>query len=748
MTIRGFDLSVVIIYFLGVTAIGLYWAKRNKSTEEYFLGNRSFGGWVIGLSMIGTSISAVTFLAFPGDTYKTAWLRIISNIGIVAGTIAAAYLYIPFFRGARATTAYQFIEGRWGHSVRGYAAASFLPGQLLRLATILYLLSQLVHTLTGIPLWVAVVASGIFVSFYTVVGGIEAVIWTDVVQTLVLLLGGIMILVVITLALPGGLIQIFDVALTDVKLSFTEWIFGNGVSAPMKCASLAATGGLGGFENAVFIVGADTVDQIARAAWWLKHSPEQLQAASLVVGADSLGAIKAVTMVAGQDSIGLLSPTVLRVGADTISGLASTSFTLPGEVVGGAATAGWQFATLPLKQTALAFGADTIRAAASTLVVGADMAGRLHSATMLVGADALSNVDLTALRYTSSELTHASLLVGPDVFPRAMPPSWAFTVSEKTALMMLLTGILGWIDQLAANQNVVQRYCAAKTTAEARKATWITCWMSVPIWAYFAFIGTSLYVFFKVFPDGTAYNILMGLGGAKAEQILPYFALHYLPIGIAGLVVAAALAAAMSSLDSSINAISTVTITDIYKPYIVKDREDSHYLSAAKWLAVVSSVIMIGVALILVWTPTKTLQDTLIIIGNFLGGGIMVIFMMGLFTKIGDAKGLFIGLIGLYAFKLWVFLCNIEVLPQSVRPPVDNYFVGIVGELVCALIVVALWYTLKHKDRDLTGMTLRTAPWVWMDRDELDAEELAEIEVARQEALEAAKRDAEERKLG
>ena len=202
MTIRGIDLSVVILYFLGVTAIGLYWAKRNKSTDEYFLGNRSFGGWVIGLSMIGTSISSVTFLAFPGDTYKTAWLRIISNIGIVAGTVAAAYLYIPFFRGSRATTAYQFIEGRWGKSVRAYGAASFLPGQLLRLCTILYLLSQLVQTLTGIPLWICVIAAGVFVSFYTVVGGIEAVIWTDVVQTFVLILGGIMTVSYTHLTLP------------------------------------------------------------------------------------------------------------------------------------------------------------------------------------------------------------------------------------------------------------------------------------------------------------------------------------------------------------------------------------------------------------------------------------------------------------------------------------------------------------------------------------------------------------------
>ncbi len=750
MIIRGFDLSIVLVYFLGVTAIGIYWARRNKSTDEYFLGNRSFSAWVIGLSMIGTSISAVTFLAFPGDTYKTAWLRIISNVGIIAGTVAAAYLYIPFFRGAKATTAYQFIEGRWGHGVRGYAAVSFLPGQLLRLATILYLLSQLVHTLTGTPLWIAVIGAGIFVSFYTVVGGIEAVIWTDVVQTAILLLGGIMILTVIVLALPGGLWQIFEVALADGKLSFTEWVFGGGGAAPMKSAALAAAAdGLGNLTHASFIVGADTVGQLSRASWWLDAGTRmQLEAASLVMGADSLGAIRTASFIVGPDSIGHLAPTLMQVGPDTLSGLAPATLAAAGDSLCQMSTAGWQFATMPLKSSALALGADTVRAAGSALLIGANSLGQIKSASVLIGVDGLSKVDLTGLTYTVSSMKSASMMVGPDVFGHGRPASWAFTVSDKTALMMLLTGILGWIDQLAANQNVVQRYCAAKSTKEARKATWITCWMSVPIWGYFAFIGTAIYVFFKVFPDGTAYDILMGLNNAKAEQILPYFALHYLPIGIAGLVVAAALAAAMSSLDSSINAISTVTITDIYKPYIVKGRDDKHYLLVAKWLAVIASVIMIGVALILVWTPTKTLQDTLIIIGNFLGGGIMVIFMFGLFTKIGDAKGLYLGLAGLYVYKLWVFLCNIDVLPATMRPPVDNYFIGITGELLCAAIMIAAWYIFKHKDRDITGFTLRTAPWVWRNQEELNDEELAEIEAARLEALEAARKDAEERSIG
>ena len=104
------------------------------------------------------------------------------------------------------------------------------------------------------------------------------------------------------------------------------------------------------------------------------------------------------------------------------------------------------------------------------------------------------------------------------------------------------------------------------------------------------FIGTSLYVFFQVFPVPEAADMLTGV--RKAEQIFPYFIINYLPPGLAGLVIAAALAAAMSSLDSSINAISTVTIVDIYRRHLVKGKDDHHYLTAA-WL--------IAAALLFLW---------------------------------------------------------------------------------------------------------------------------------------------------
>lgn len=94
------DLLALIIYLLIIMAIGLYFSRKNTNTEEYFVGGRSFSGWVIGLSLVGTSISSITFLAYPGDAYKTAWIRYLPNLMLSVAIFVAAYVFLPFFLAA------------------------------------------------------------------------------------------------------------------------------------------------------------------------------------------------------------------------------------------------------------------------------------------------------------------------------------------------------------------------------------------------------------------------------------------------------------------------------------------------------------------------------------------------------------------------------------------------------------------------------------------------------------------------
>ena len=506
---RVWDIAVIAVYFIGISAFGVYFSKRNKSTEDYFLGNRSFPGWAIGLSMVGTSISSVSFLSLPGDTFKTTWIRAITYWALPFTTLIAARIFIPFYRHSNATTAYEFLEKRWGSGIRIYASSMYYPAQLLRISTILYLLAQLMHTMLGWPMLLCVVLGGVVVSFYTIAGGIEAVVWTDVVQTIVLVLGGLFILSTIAAEVPGGLGEIIRTGLADHKLTYAELL--------------------------------------------------------------------------------------------------------------------------------------------------------------------------------------------PD--GTAVPLNWSFNFSEKTASVLLLMALLNGVVYMCSDQNLVQRYCAAKSDKEAKKAVWITCWTSLPIWAYFCFLGTAMYVFFKYFPTEKAMHILHGTAGAKAEEILPYFVTNYLPVGMAGLVVASCLAAAMSSLDSSINSVSTVFVNDLYRRYLKRDRPDRHYLKVAHLSAAFTSLFMIAGASVLVVVPTKTLQDTMLQMMAFLNNGIMVIFLLGLLTKIGSIRTLIPGIAAVYFFKIWILCGTAGLIPQPLRIPIDNYYVGIAAEILGMAIVLTLAMFTAIKNR-------------------------------------------------
>ncbi|MBT4453199.1 MAG: sodium:solute symporter, partial [Candidatus Marinimicrobia bacterium] len=120
MTLHWIDLTVLIGYLSLVAGMGYYFSKKNISTEEYFVGGRSFSGWVVGLSLVGTSISSVTFLSYPADAYKTTWIRFITTWSMPLGVLIAAYYFLPFFRRNNVTSAYEYLEHRFGPSVRVY----------------------------------------------------------------------------------------------------------------------------------------------------------------------------------------------------------------------------------------------------------------------------------------------------------------------------------------------------------------------------------------------------------------------------------------------------------------------------------------------------------------------------------------------------------------------------------------------------------------------------------------------------
>src|SRR5690606_12219743 len=113
-SMRTLDLMVMVAYLATMLAIALYFWRRNSNTEEYFVGNRSFSGWVIGLSMLGTIVSSSTFLALPAAAYALDWRQLVVNLALPLVAVLAVLVFIPLFRRGQTTSAFEYLGHRYG----------------------------------------------------------------------------------------------------------------------------------------------------------------------------------------------------------------------------------------------------------------------------------------------------------------------------------------------------------------------------------------------------------------------------------------------------------------------------------------------------------------------------------------------------------------------------------------------------------------------------------------------------------
>jgi solute:Na+ symporter, SSS family len=521
---RPLDVAAIVAYLSAMAVMGVYFARKNDTTEDYFVGNRAFPGWVIGLSMLGTSISSVTFLAFPAAAFSEDWRQVVPNLFLPVGAVVAIVVFIPFFRRGRLTSAFEYLGDRYGLPVRLYGTFSFILLQLVRLGIILYLVSIPMKYLTGAPIELVIVLAGIFIAFYTVAGGIEAVIWTDVLQAVVLLLGGFICFGYIALNLPDGIPQIFEVAAAHKKFS------------------------VGSFD--------------------------------------------------------------------------------------------WD-------------------------------------------------------------------------------------LNEKTFWTVAILGVFNWLTMYSSDQNFVQRYAAAKSLKDARRATAIYSAVAVPTWTFFFFLGTSIWVYYRVLPEES-------VAGLHADDVFPYFILTKIPAGIAGVVIAGVLAAAMSSLDSSINAISTVSVVDVLRPYLAPGRDDRFYLRTARLLATVTAGAMIGGAILFSRLPKESMNDIVLIVGSVFGGCLLGLFLLGFFTTRVDGVSALIALalailLNVYLMLIVLTTKTLELIaedragdvpmfvqrlaqsfPESLMVEIHAYWVGVVVNLVFMVSAYSISLCRRRPPQGLDGLTIWT----------------------------------------
>jgi solute:Na+ symporter, SSS family len=445
------DIFIISLYFIIISGLGYYYSKRQNNTKDFFRGGERIPSWAAGLSLFGTALSPITFMAIPAKTFSTDWSYFLLNMSIFLVIPLVVYHFIPFYRKKNIKTAYEFLEIRFNLIIRLMGSCCFILYQIGRMGVVLFLPSIALNLVTDLNIFVCISLMGGISLIYTLMGGIEAVIWTDVVQVFVLMSGVTISLVMIVSSTDVGLMSIMETGQLDNKFN---------------------------------------------------------------------------------------------------------AFDL----------------TLSLK--------------------------------------------------------------------------------EPTVWVMLLGGIFINLTTYGADHTMVQRYLVTPTKEKAQSSVWISALLTIPSTLIFFFVGTALYVFYKMNPAALHSNFITN------DAIFPWYIVTQLPMGISGLLIAAIFAAAMSSLSSSMNAGAASFSEDIY------DRlgwgKNGVDLKTARWTTFCIGSLGILFAFFMASYDIKSLWDEFNKILGLIFGSLGGVFLLGLMTKKANSQGVFIGI--LISFLIQVLISNYQTV--------------------------------------------------------------------------------------
>jgi SSS family transporter len=220
------NMLVLFVYLAGVVLLGLYFMKKNNDTNDFFRGGQSIPWWAAACSIYATMLSSLTYMALPAIVYQTDWVLLIGILTIVAVAPIAVYIAVPFFRQIDATSAYEYLSKRFNLPVRLFASALFTLFHLSRMGVVMALTALAIAAITPLTATESVLLMGVLCLLYCTLGGIEAVIWTDTLQTIVLLLGAIVCFGILVSSVEGGINQFIAVGFSDDKFTLFNADFG------------------------------------------------------------------------------------------------------------------------------------------------------------------------------------------------------------------------------------------------------------------------------------------------------------------------------------------------------------------------------------------------------------------------------------------------------------------------------------------------------------------------------------------
>ena len=217
-SLHWLDIAIVLASVAFVMLFGLQFAHKQKSTDSYFAGGHSLPSWAIGMSIFATLISSVTFLAYPGAAYGGNWILLVQGLMVPVVLVGMIWFIVPLFRKVIKLSTYEYFERRFGWGARLYGSLAFLLTHFSKMGTVFFLVSLAIAQFMGWNIYVIIIGMGIAVTVLTLLGGIEAVVWMDVIQGFILIGGGLICAAILLFAPAGGPAAVWDVAMEYHKI--------------------------------------------------------------------------------------------------------------------------------------------------------------------------------------------------------------------------------------------------------------------------------------------------------------------------------------------------------------------------------------------------------------------------------------------------------------------------------------------------------------------------------------------------
>ena len=544
------DYGVLAVYLVVMVLVGMFFSRRQNSSSEFFLAGRSMGWFPIGISVMATLLSALSYSGVPGESYYVGFHYLLLPVMVWLCIPLMLKVVLPLYHNLEMYSVYEYLELRFDSRTRVVSSMVFVVWRLLWLGAVLYAPCKVLIIAAGIqiPEWILLLTLGLISTLYTFLGGMRAVIWTDVVQSMVMVGGIVLILLGAWSAMDGGLSTVIGMAVEHDRASVLETQFN-----------------------------------------WQERWSTWGMAPHLLISMLSFYVADQITVQ--------------------------------------------RFLTAKsLKESKRSFLLNCL------------------SVSIMIPALALVGVSLFAYYQTH---------------PAEMRPIWVANTAEMEGEPLLdwyQDGRLmdrGTFDEEAVRKMIAEGKILRPNTGEP---------MEDPERVEQLLSGGNGQLNVKMLARRDVNREWLVHRKAQ-DEFMPRFLTDQLPVGIAGLILAALFAASMSSMDSGLNSISMLVITDFHRRWgfgrawlarkkgkAVEDLNEEDEIILARPL-----VLLIGVLATLfslTYRHIESIFDIMIAIVNTFGGPLFAIFMLGMFTRLATGRSALLALVAGTSFTLWMMAAN------------------------------------------------------------------------------------------